>query len=230
MKSKKVFKNVNLYLADLATSFNSNSHVSNAESMRKYMKDVSDFYGIKTPLRRELIREHLSSHERPPYNKLNELIKKCWSHPFREMQYFGMEITMKYKNEWDISDLGLFEYMIKNKSWWDTVDYIAANIIGKYFNRFPEQTSSKASSWNKSENIWLIRTSIIFQLKYKTNTNTDMLFRFIENQKDSKEFFIRKAIGWALRELSKTEKAQVKKFISSVNLSNLSMREAQKYL
>jgi 3-methyladenine DNA glycosylase AlkD len=99
-----------------------------------------------------------------------------------------------------------------------------------YFQKFPESKESITSAWNNSDNIWLNRSSLLFQLKYKTGTDTDLLGRYIKNLSSSKEFFIRKAIGWVLREYSKTNAAWVRDFIRDNKLAALSIKEGSKYL
>ena len=120
--------------------------------------------------------------------------------------------------------------MIVNKSWWDTVDYIAVKLVGKHFENFPELIPKHIKTWNSSGNLWLNRTAILFQLQYKKKTDINLLFDIIEKQAGSREFFIQKAIGWVLREYSKTDENAVRKFVMQTNLSSLSKREALKWL
>jgi len=122
------------------------------------------------------------------------------------------------------------EYCIIHKSWWDSVDHIASECLTDYFKIFPEQIFPVTSTWNTSNNMWLQRSSIMFQKAFKQKTDTALLSQYIINRKDSKEFFIRKAIGWALREYSKTNPAWVKQFVKENKLHSLSEREALKNL
>ena len=126
--------------------------------------------------------------------------------------------------------INLYVFMITNKSWWDTVDFIASNLVGTYLKRFPGQTETLTTQWMKSENIWLQRTCLLFQLKYKSETNTELLHQFINQLSASNEFFIRKAIGWILREYSKTNPDFVVDYVEKYPLSGLSQREALKWL
>jgi 3-methyladenine DNA glycosylase AlkD len=105
----------------------------------------------------------------------------------------------------EVSSIKLIEYCLQQKSWWDSVDGIASDWLGPYFKLFPEQIVPVTSQWNKSKNMWLQRSSIMFQKAYKKDTDTTLLSRYILNCAHSKEFFIQKAIGWALREYSKTD-------------------------
>jgi len=129
---------------------------------------------------------------------------------------------------WTKSSIKLIEHCIVHKSWWDTVDGIASDWLGTYFKQFNEQIILITSSWNKNSNIWLQRSSILFQKSYKKTTDTALLSSHILHLKDSKEFFIRKAIGWALREYSKTNPEWVIQFVTKNKLSPLSEKEALK--
>ena len=120
--------------------------------------------------------------------------------------------------------------MIINKPWWDTIDFLAPKILGEYFKLFPEEIDKNIQKWISSNNIWLQRSSILFQLKYKETLNTQLLTKIILPLSNTKEFFINKSIGWILREYSKTNKDWVLDFIEKHKLSNLSIREALKHI
>ena len=130
----------------------------------------------------------------------------------------------------DENPIEFIEFMIVNKPWWDTVDWVASHHAGTYFKMFPHLIREKTGAWMNSENIWLQRSALLFQLKYKRHTDEKLLFDYILKLKDSKEFFIRKAIGWALREYSKTAPESVVHFVETTELSGLSRREALKWL
>ncbi len=216
------------YVLDIQTALSQNSNIENAFFMKKYMKNKFDFYGIKSPLRKELSKSFIKMENIPGITEIESIIKALWNEPERELQYFAMELLSKYSKNADTHAIELFEYMIINKSWCDTVDYIAVNLVGKHFNKFPELTLPLSNKWATSNNIWLQRTSILFQLKYKSKTDLPLLFKYILMHSKSKEFFIRKAIGWALREYSKTDPNTIINFVNSNNLSGLSTREALK--
>jgi 3-methyladenine DNA glycosylase AlkD len=120
--------------------------------------------------------------------------------------------------------------MLTHKSWWDSVDSTNSNVIGKYFIKFPALLEPTTQKWNDTSNIWLQRMSILFQLPYKEKTNTELLEKYIVNRMDSNEFFVNKAIGWALRAYAYTNKKWVIRFVKDhPQLSNLSKREALKH-
>lgn len=216
------------YVSDIQTTLSKNSNSENALFMKKYMKNKFDFYGIKSPLRKELCKPFLKKEIIPDITQIERIIKELWNEPERELQYFAMELLSKYSKDTDTHAIELFEYMIINKSWWDTVDYIAANLVGKHFQKYPELILPITNNWATSNNIWLQRTSILFQLKYKSKTDLPLLFKYILIHSKSKDFFIRKAIGWALREYSRTDPNAVVNFVNSNKLSGLSTREALK--
>ncbi len=116
-----------------------------------------------------------------------------------------MDLLAKKAKKAEICRVDLYEYLILTKSWWDTVDYLAARMVGTHFQKFPTITKDYTEKWMDSENMWLQRTAILFQLGYKKNTDLKLLTNYIERLLGSKEFFINKAIGWILREYSKTD-------------------------
>lgn len=120
--------------------------------------------------------------------------------------------------------------MVTHKSWWDTVDFIAAKLMGEYFTKFPEQRAIYVKKWIDSNNIWLQRCALLFQLKYKENLDTALLGAVINSLLGSKEFFINKAIGWILREYSKTNPNWVMEFANKTALGNLSKKEALRWI
>ena len=127
-------------------------------------------------------------------------------------------------------DLALLEELITAKSWWDTVDGVSSWICEPYFLKFPQHKSEITDQWTVHDNIWLPRASIIFQLGYKEKTDVNLLFHHIRLNLGSKEFFINKAIGWALREYAKTNPEAVKQFVRQTPMPSLSKREALRRL
>ncbi len=221
---------INLYIKNLTEEFKNNTDPEKAIQMSRYMKNQFGYYGIQATHRRELSRSFIKEEGIPIKSELFETLKKLWALPQREYQYFGMELAAKFRKKPEVSDIEIFEWMILHKSWWDTVDFIASNLVGNYFQSYNQQTNKIMADWLDSGNMWLQRTSLIFQLKYKNSTNTDLLSKQINALKHSKEFFIKKAIGWALREYAKTDPHWVHQFVSQTELSPLSKREALKNL
>lgn len=216
------------YLVPITRAFRKQANAETAAGMKAYMLNQFDFFGIKTPERRRLCKQHYQTYPIKDLEELECIVKECFSLPRREYQYFAVELFSYHKKMWQASSIKLMEYCIVHKSWWDSVDHIASEWLGPYFKQFSQKTKTITGKWNRSDNIWLQRSSILFQKAYKLDTDTQLLSAYILHCKDSKEFFIRKAIGWALREYSKTNPGWVKKFVQEQDLSPLSKREALK--
>lgn len=196
--------------------------------MKRYLRDQYDFFGLRAPQRKELVRSLIKEHGLPPEESFNLIIYQLWLLPERDYQSIALELLDRKIKRFKEEDLELLEYLIINKSWWDTVDWIATKHVGNYFQQYPQNKWIVTSKWIDSENIWLQRTAILFQLKYKTHTDEERLYDYILQCKDSDEFFIKKAIGWALREYSKTNPKSVLDFVDRTPLSMLSKTEALK--
>lgn len=203
-----------------------------AKGMSAYMKDKFLFYGIKTPHRREICKPILQNCKTLSKKESIDLAKKLWNQPQRELHYFGQELLLQnLKKNLDQDDIVWMEWLVMTNSWWDTVDFVAPKLMSLYFKKFPHERKSKADQWIKSENIWLIRSAILFQLKYKKDTDLVLLFGIILSVNHTKEFFINKAIGWVLRENAKRIPEVIYDFIrtNQDRLSNLSVREGLKH-
>lgn len=194
------------------------------------MKGQFDYLGIKSPDRKLLLRDFLIKNGIPSKENIHATIRALWALPEREYQYCGMDISVKVLKHVEADFLTTIEFMIENKSWWDTVDFVAASISGSFFKKYFRFIPEIPSNWSHSLNMWSNRSAILYQLKYKVDTDTDLLSQFICEHAGSKEFFIQKAIGWVLREYSKTNPDWVKSFISKNQLAPLSVREGLKWL
>ncbi|MBX6379368.1 MAG: DNA alkylation repair protein [Thermoflavifilum aggregans] len=218
------------YLQILETEFRKNSNPQIALWQMAYMKNQFEFYGIKTPVRRKIQKPLLIRENLPPNDDLGKIVKILWEKPQREYQYFAQELTEKYIKQFDKRDIILFEFMILHKSWWDTVDYIATKLVGEYFKIYPEQRNISVEKWIHSNNIWLQRTSIFFQLNFGKEIDTGFLSYIICSLSVSNEFFITKAIGWILRQDSKINPDWMLNFTSNTRLNKLSIKEATRLI
>lgn len=218
------------YIRRLTTTFEANAHPDNAKGQRQYMKNRFDFYGLSTNVRRSIQKPFLDKKHLPTKAAAKEMIQMLWEKPQREYHYFAQELAQKYLKALTPDDILLYEHMVMHQSWWDTVDVIAVHLMGKYFRKYPDQIAVYIPKWLTSGNMWLQRSAILFQLQYKQATDTVLLQTIIESLLGSKEFFINKAIGWILREYSKTNPQWVLDYTQITPLSNLSKREALKVL
>lgn len=202
-----------------------------AIQMKRYMKDHFEYFGVKSPARKE-VQKSLKPHWRALDNSsMFEYAELLWKEPQRELQYIALEVLTNRAKKWDEAYLPRVEHLILTKSWWDTVDSLAPNIAGKIFLKNPECKLEWIEKWINSDNLWLNRSAIIHQLKYKEKMDLELLFALIESKIGSKEFFINKACGWALRQASKFYPLEVKTFITDhPNLSNLTKKEGSKYI
>ena len=220
---------MNTYPLDkLEAKFRDSADPERAFQMKKYMKDRYPFFGIQANPRRVICSEFLKEYGLPEKEILFDVIRQLWEKEEREFHHFGAELANRFKKNIEENDLEMFRWILVHKSWWDTVDFIAANLVGNYFRVFDQQAETVMNDWLDSGNMWLQRTTLIFQLKYKKATDVKLLSRQINALRYSKEFFIRKAIGWSLREYSKTDPVWVSDFVSKTQLSPLSTREALK--
>jgi 3-methyladenine DNA glycosylase AlkD len=198
--------------------------------MQNYMKNQFAFLGIRTPLRNELQKQFFQETGllKEPFK--HELILGLWDKSEREYQYAALAYIEKSLKKLQKHDFVLMEKLITMKSWWDTVDVLAPKPVGRIAQDFPEVIADRIEEWTSHEDMWLRRAAILFQLKYKEKTDESLLYKIILKNSDSKEFFIQKAIGWALREYSKTNPGSVKAFITENKLAALSVREGSKYI
>ncbi|MCK0131023.1 DNA alkylation repair protein [Flavobacteriaceae bacterium F08102] len=218
------------FLNTLETTFRSEANAQIAEGQKAYMRNQFEYLGLKTNDRRRLQKPFLEKTFLPDKKELEKFIKALWSKPERDFQLFGQELAQRFSNDFEENDIDLLVYMITHKSWWDTVDYIAIHLLGAYFKKFPNQQQPLTDLWISSNNLWLQRSSLLFQLNYKEKLNTVLLASIINSLIGSTEYFINKAIGWVLRQYSRTNPTWVTHFVKQTNLANLSQREALRLL
>ena len=218
------------YVKNLRNLLSANGDVPTAEWSGAYMKDQFVFFGIKAPLRRALFKQFMTENTPPQYNELSDLVWELWLEPEREFQYFAIELLEKYKKTWTEDMVELFEKLIVTKSWWDSVDYISSALVSVYFKKYPQQIKPVTERWMASGNMWLQRVCLIFQLTYRKETDTELMFNYMGQLTHSKEFFIQKAIGWALRQHARTDADLVRQFVENTKLAPLSKREALKHI
>ncbi|MEZ7172260.1 DNA alkylation repair protein [Sporosarcina sp. OR05] len=217
-------------IAGIVEKFEANRDEVQAEQMAAYMKGHFTFIGIRSPLRKTLIREQFLTFALPKPEQLFKEVAKLYTLPEREYQYAAIALIEKMKKQLTVEDYDQLLQLIEAKSWWDTIDAIAPHFVGHIVKQDRPYGEKVMLEWSQSNNMWTNRSAILHQLKFKKETDVDLLFRIIQQHVDSKEFFIQKAIGWALREYAKTDAAIVKQFVEDTPLKPLSRREALKHI
>jgi len=213
----------------LVEAFSSNGDAAVAKGMAKYLRDQFVCVGLKKPERTPLQKAAFASHPVDSEAELIEVVRALWRQPGREYLYAAMDLCGSKHKLWSAGMFPVLEEMVVTHSWWDTVDCLAG-MVGLLLTKFPE-LKPKMTAWIDDDYMWKRCVAIIHQLKYKDNTDESKLFGFCKRRMHEKEFFIQKAIGWALRQYSRTSKKAVRKFLdeNEEGLSTLSKKEGGKY-
>ncbi len=200
--------------------------------MAAYLKTDMPFYGVSSPERRKIMKQLATSFAPSTNEEYRRQVAGLWTQPHREEKYLAIDWARRHRTFISFENLDLYERMITEGAWWDLVDDIAANLIGAVVRADLELMRPVLERWLNGDDLWLRRTVIICQLKSKADTDTELLFDACDRTAHEIDFFIRKAIGWALRQHSKTDPDAVRGFIDRHldDLSGLSLREATKYL
>lgn len=218
-------------LQRLTTVYAGAADPERAGPMRAYMRDQFPFLGITAPLQKVLARQVLAGLPRPAEADLRAVALGCWALPEREYQYFACGWLRRHARVCSAGFLDTARHLLVHRSWWDTVDTLAAHLVGPLVAVHPALVSTM-DSWATDGNPWLVRTALLHQLTYREATDATRLFRYCTAQAGHPDFFVRKAIGWALREYAKTAPAAVRGYVHAheSRLSALSVREALRHL
>lgn len=215
------------FVSDLEADLRLNANREVAIPMENYMKNNFTFLGIKTDERRAIFKRNCEKHKDEIKSNFRAISWELFTKKEREFHQCAIDLIIKeIKKKYVIDDIQLIEKMLITHSWWDSVDTLAKYLLGNYLLQFPEKKLEVIESFSNSKNMWLNRSAIIFQLDYKANTDFDLLKSECEKHKYSNEFFIQKAIGWALRDYSRFNPSGVTNYVNSTNLKPLSQREA----
>ena len=207
-----------------------NADPQKAGPMSAYMRGQFAYLGIKSPEMASLQKGFYAQHGLPAISEIEQILCDLWALPEREFQYAGLTLLDRFEKKLPEEFIETLEFMLVTKSWWDTVDLIAAHAVGTHFRRFPSVRAERLGRWRVSDNFWLRRSAILYQLHYKKETDFPLLCEIIRENLGSNEFFINKAIGRALREYSKVDEQAVRGFVIRTPLNPLSAREALKWL
>ncbi|MCA0983667.1 DNA alkylation repair protein [Halobacillus yeomjeoni] len=211
-------------------ALHSNRNEINREPMEAYMKNHFSFLGIKSPERKKILSPILKECRQISEVERLEIASSLYDRHEREYHYAALALLEKGTKKASVSSIGFYKELVMTASWWDSVDMIASNLCGDYFKKYPQYLAPITEKWRVSSHLWVRRTSLLIQLKYKKDTNEELLFDTIDVLKHEREFFIEKAIGWALREYSKTNPEAVLNYIEKTGLRPLSQREGLKWL
>ncbi len=203
-----------------------------AGPMASYMKTTMPFYGIQKTERNRVNREIKKRFVPKDRRQYHTIIKALWKLPYREEKYTSIEYAKQSDEFISLESLPVFELMIRQGQWWDFVDDIAIKLVGRVLYKDRKKMKPILDRWIVDDDLWIRRTAIISQIHHKKETDQEQLFRYCLKCIDEKDFFIRKAIGWALRDFSKTDEKPVKQFLikHKDQLSGLSFREGSKYV
>ena len=205
---------------------------SRAEAMAAYMKTDMPFYGVSSPERKRIARTLRTEFPATTRREYERNVRSMWRGDSREEKYMAIAYARSFPSFVSLSSIPLYQTMITQGAWWDFVDEIASHLIGTVLLNQRDKLSPRMDVWTTDRNMWLRRTSILCQLRHKTATDTALLDVACTSNLAETEFFIRKAIGWALREYAKTDPEWVLAYVSEHenDMSGLTHREAMKHL
>ena len=201
-----------------------------AAGAQKYMKDIAPFLGIDTPTRRAISREVFTLLPDPSSRDIGRASRALWKLEEREYQYFACDLIAYFIDFTEEDFLSQHvQFLITHKSWWDTVDSLGTAAVSPLTARY--SLKPLMDKWNKDENMWLNRAAIQHQRGRGKDTDVALLLKYCHDHSDDRRFFIAKAIGWALRDLSKFDTKSVKVFLDRhPDLDRVAVREAVRYL
>lgn len=214
------------YVDELRSALELHADAEYAVQMKAYLRNKFEFFGMRSPVRKVIFKEFFEKQGIPSVAKLDKTVGLLLDEREREFHYFAVDIARKHRPSWTAGSADLFETLATRQSWWDTVDYVRGECLKDFFRMFPDTRAPVTRRWLNSGNIWLQRLSVTFQIGYKEETDTGLLAKNIDAVKDSDEFFIQKAIGWALRDYGRTDPEFVVSFVEGRQLKPLSRREA----
>lgn len=215
----------------LAEAFPLAADPERAEQQSAYLRGQFVFFGIGAPRHKAIMSAALRSLDRPTLADVEAFARAGYARDEREWHYAAVKTARRHAKLLEPSAVPLVHHLVVTHSWWDTVDEIASHLAGTLVERHPS-TVEVMDEWAMSEHMWLARTAILHQLRFKERTDTDRLFDYCSARADERDFFYRKAIGWALRQYARTDPDAVREFCGANQhrLSTLSLTEAQKNL
>ncbi len=210
-------------------AFAENANDEKAEKMSSYMRNLFRFYGIHSADRRAVYKDFLKAAKKSKVVDW-DFLSICWNDEYREFQYFVLDYLSAMQQFLEYKDISKIKHYVKTKQWWDTIDNLD-RIIGK-IAFVDDRVNDLMLEWSRDDDFWVRRIAIDHQLCRKDKTNTELLEKILISNFGSSEFFINKAIGWSLRDYSKTNPKWGSDFVEKhkSKMDKLSIREASKYL
>lgn len=218
-------------LAELRPDLEAIADPQRATDAARYMKDRFPFLGVAMTELRSTAKPVVAAGATSSADELLDAVDSLWAEPEREFQYVGVDLLRRWRCLLRAHDLGRVEVWIRTKSWWDTVDAIAAHVVGGLVADHPELAPTM-DRWIDDEDRWIARTAILHQLNFRDATDARRLFAYVDARSDDTDFFIRKACGWALRQYARQQPDAVRTYVTDRGdrLSGLTRREALKHL
>ena len=217
------------YYEQVRDTFRTHGDPDVALGQMAYMRHQFEYFGLKMPAWMGLTKVIHAEKGLLEGENLKQLIRLCFEDDHREMHYFALESLQKTLKNQPSECIEFLEELIQTRSWWDTVDWIN-KLVGLHFRRYPELIKPVTERWMASGNMWLQRVCMIFQLPYKDKTDSVLLFDYVQRLAGSKEFFLQKGAGWALRQYARTNPEAVAEFVGKTPLAALTRREALKHI
>ncbi|MBI5915669.1 MAG: DNA alkylation repair protein [Bacteroidetes bacterium] len=218
------------YLAHVKSIFLENGDPERAQGQMRYMRHQFEYYGLKAPQWMALSKAVFAEHGVFEGEELRSFVRRCFDDEHRELHYFALEMVQRVQKKQPPEFIDFLEELITTRSWWDTVDWLA-KLVGIHFKKYPPLTGPVTGRWMASGNMWLQRVCLIFQLLYRDKTDFGLMKKYILQVAGSKEFFLQKGAGWALRQHSRTDPQGVADFVEkNPHLAPLTKREALRLL
>lgn len=218
------------YLQYVQSIFLENGDPERAQGQMRYMRHQFEYYGLKAAEWVGFSKTIFAEQGVFEGEELKEFVRSCFDDVHRELHYFGLEMVQRVQKKQPPEFIDFLDELITTRSWWDTVDWLA-KLTGIHFKKHPQLIVPVTGRWMASGNIWLQRVCLIFQLTYRGKTDFELMKKYILQVAGSKEFFLQKGAGWALRQHSRTDPQGVTDFVEkNPHLAPLTKREALRLL